>query len=206
MQYKPSLSSPSFSNQSQPHAEPVIRNPHLIPAFLLDLRRSQHAHPISSPPPFTPKLQRQIIHLPRPASRDHDTTDDIDQPDNQGPESTPLLHNTQRDRLDVEFDKYSRYALLWYGVRLRGDGVLVGLDGVLTEHAGGAGRVCRVEGFQRLERVRVNGGDDGEVILELVEVVVGGWGESNSVVERVVHGGEVRAERHLADDVGKVER
>jgi hypothetical protein len=36
-------------------------------------------------------------------------------------------------------------------------------------------------------------------------VVCGSWGGCDGVVERVVHGREVRAEGHFADDVGEVE-
>ena len=88
---------------------------------------------------------------------------------------------------------------------LRGNGVLVGLDGVLGEEAGGRGGVGGVEGFEGFEAVGVDGGDDGEVVLELVEVVVGGRGQGDGVVKGVVHGGVVGAEGHFADDVGEVE-
>lgn len=53
--------------------------------------------------------------------------------------------------------------------------------------------------------VGVNGGDDGEVVLEFVEVVVGGGCYGDGVVEGVDEGGVVGAKGELADDVGEVE-
>jgi hypothetical protein len=60
---------------------------------------------------------------------------------------------------------------------------------------------------EREERgvVGVDGGHDGEVVLELVEVGRGVGGEGDCVVERVGERGVVGPEGHLADDVGEVE-
>ena len=49
----------------------------------------------------------------------------------------------------------------------------------------------------------VDGGDDGEVVLEFVEVIGGG---GDGVVERVGQGGVEGAEGKLVDVVGEVER
>lgn len=74
-----------------------------------------------------------------------------------------------------------------------------------AEHASAGGGIGRLEGFECLERVGVDGRDDGEVVLKLEEVVVLRRREGNGVVKRVVHGGEVRTKGHLADDMGEVE-
>jgi hypothetical protein len=94
-------------------------------------------------------------------------------------------------------------------VGLRGDGVLVRLDGVGAED-GARGVVVRVAvyGFQQgkeVGRVSVYGRHNGEVVLEFVEVVLARGGKCNGVVERVGQGGIVRAKRHFADDVREVE-
>ncbi len=75
-------------------------------------------------------------------------------------------------------------------MRLLGDGVLVGNDGV-----GGCGGGVR--GI-----TRVNGGDDGEVVLEFVEVE-GGCGDG--AVERVLEGRVEGPEGEFGDDVREVE-
>lgn len=65
-----------------------------------------------------------------------------------------------------------------------------------------------VYGFEEGEErggVGVDGGHDGEVVLEFVEVVGGGGGEGDGGVEGVGEGGEVRAEGEFADEVGEVE-
>lgn len=91
-------------------------------------------------------------------------------------------------------------------MRLRGDGVLVRLDGVrrVPDALCGVVRVA-VYGFEEGEQggvVGVDGGYDGEVVLELVEVVFGG---GDGVVEGVDQGGVVGAEGELLDVVGEVE-
>jgi hypothetical protein len=91
-------------------------------------------------------------------------------------------------------------------VALRCDSVLVRLDGVFAV----PDRFRRVvlvavDGFEEGEErgvVGVDGGDDGDVVLEFVEVV---FCCGDSVVERVLEGGVVWAEGELGDTVGEVE-
>ena len=84
-------------------------------------------------------------------------------------------------------------------MRLGGDGVLVGEDGA----GGGEGRVRgAVERDAVREGARVDGGHDGEVVLEFVEVRVGG---GEGVVEGVEKGGVEGTEGELVDNVGEVE-
>lgn len=91
-------------------------------------------------------------------------------------------------------------------MRLRGRGVLVRDDGVaraVIRREGG--RVVRFVGRGRRRGGRgagVDGGDDGEVVLEFVEVVVRGGG---GAVERVKEGRVEGPEGEFVDDVGEVE-
>jgi hypothetical protein len=92
---------------------------------------------------------------------------------------------------------------------LRGDGVLVGFDGVGAED-GACGVELGVAIYSLKKRkeawvVGVDGGDDGEVVLEFVEVVGCGGGGGDGVVEGVGEGGVVGAKGHFADDMGEVE-
>jgi len=105
-------------------------NHHLIPTLLLHRRRPQHTHTITPPPPLPHNLTRPIKHLPRPTPRNHNTTDNIHQPNNQSPEATPLLHHRQQNRLNIELDEDTRYVGFGDLVGLRSNGVLVGFDGV----------------------------------------------------------------------------
>lgn len=91
-------------------------------------------------------------------------------------------------------------------MRLRGRSVLVCFHGVgrVPYALRGVIRVA-VDGFEEGEEggvVGVDGGDDGEVVLEFVEVVFGG---GDGVVEGVDEGGVVGAEGELLDVVGEVE-
>ncbi len=79
-----------------------------------------------------------------------------------------------------------------------GGGVLVGIDGVLVH--GGIGSV-RVDMFRR-GCGGVYGRDDGEVVLELVEVF---RSAGECMVQRVEEGRVVWTERKLRDQVGEVE-
>jgi len=96
-------------------------------------------------------------------------------------------------------------------VRLLRDGVLVGEDGVFAVPvrvgveavaAGGWRLVGLVEFAQRFGVGRVDGRDDGEVVLEFVEVV---GRRGDGVVEGVGEGGVEGAEGELVDVVGEVE-
>ena len=95
---------------------------------------------------------------------------------------------------------------------LRGDGVLVGEDGVAGGFrslllvfgalggGGGGGRGRGGEGGVR--GAGVDGGDDGEVVLEAVEVV---RRPGEGTVERVEQGGVEGPEGEFVDEVREVE-
>ena len=83
-------------------------------------------------------------------------------------------------------------------MRLGGGGVLISVDGVSV--GGGIGAVG-VNVFRRWRR-GVDSGDDGKVVLKLVEVL-GSAGEC--VVKRVQERRVMWAERELGDEMGEVE-
>lgn len=92
---------------------------------------------------------------------------------------------------------------------LASDSVLIGLDGVGGVKDGGSMvfwiAVYRVEERDKRGVVGVDGGDDGEVVLEFVEMVGRSGGNGDGVVERVEERGVIWAKGHFADDVGEVE-
>lgn len=89
-------------------------------------------------------------------------------------------------------------------MRLRGRGVLVRDDGVAGAVVRREGRIVRVVGRGRRggRGAGVDGGDDGEVVLKFVEVVVRGGG---GAVEGVEEGRVEGTEGEFVDDVGEVE-
>ena len=94
---------------------------------------------------------------------------------------------------------------------LTGHGVLVCLDSVRGVENGGSGMATSlsIHGFEERNEggvVGVDGRHNGEVVLELVEVVGFGGRHGNSIVQRIGKRRVVRAERHFADDMGEVER
>lgn len=181
----------------------------LIPALLLHGRRTQHAHTIAPALPLAYNLARPVEHLPCPATRHHDTTDDIDERDHEFPEASALLDNGQHNRLNIELDKDAWNIGLVDLVRLRGDGILVGFDSVRgVEDVGGWVILGGDDGLQEGHKrgiIGVDGGNNGKVVLELVKMVVRRRSHSNGRIERVGERGIVGSKRHLADDVGEVE-
>lgn len=169
--------------------------------------RPQHAHALATTPLFpSPDLHAPVEHLPAPATSNHDTTDDINESDEQAEESAPLLCYGQGNRLDVELDEDAGNVVLGDLVRLRGHGVLVGLDGVGgVEYVLGGVVGVAVYGFEEGQEgsvVGVDGGHDGEVVLEFVEVV---FGRGDGIVEGVDEGGVVGTEGHFLDVVREIE-
>ena len=142
----------------------------------------QHALPSTQTPgprSFTPVLPSPPPQLIAPPAADQNAADHVDEADAERQEASPRLHDGQQDGLDVEFEKDAGDGLFGDGVALGGDGVLVREDGV----GGGERAVGRaVQGNEGGEGAGVDGGDDGEVVLEFVEVV-GRCGEG--VVERI---------------------
>lgn len=116
-------------------------------------------------------------------ARNEHTTDYIDELNEEHEEAVAVLVDGQQDWLNVVLDKDAGYgqALVDF-LALLGDGVLVGEDGA-GAHA-------------------VDGRDDGEVVLEFVEV---GGGKVDGAVERVDEGGVEVAEGEFGDDVREVE-
>lgn len=145
---------------------------------------TQHTltRPSGSPPPLPPHLLTPITNPVSPMTRHQRTTDDIHDLDEKNQKRIPFLLDVQQNRLNVVLDKDARDDALRDFLRLLRDGVLV-----------------RDDGFARRG---VDGGDDRNKILELVEV---GGGDVDGLVERVDEGGEERAEGELGDDVGEVE-
>lgn len=145
---------------------------------------TQHTltRPSGPPPPLAPHLLTPITDPVPPMTRHQRTTNDIDDLDEKNQERIPFLVDVQQNRLNVVLDKDARDDALRDFLRLLRDGVLVRDDGF-------AGR-------------RVDGGDDRDKILELVEV---GGGDVDGLVERVDEGGKERAEGEFGDDVGEVE-
>lgn len=133
----------------------------------------QHTHPILLPPLPPPQhLLPPPSQLIAPPSTHQDAAHHIDNPHTQRQQASPLLPDRQKYRLDVKLEEDAGHGAFVDIVGLRGDGVLVCDDcvGGGGEHVrggvggggfggGGAGVDC---------------GDDGEVVLILVEVGAGG--------------------------------
>lgn len=147
-----------------------------------------------APFPPSPHLAHPPAQLIAPTATDQDPTHDIHQPDAQRQQAALLLGNGEQDGLDVEFEEDAGDHALADHVGLGGDGVLVRDDGVFVSvevGRGGGG-----------EGAGVDGGHDGEVILEFEEVERGGV---EGAVERVEEGGVEGAEGEFGDDVREVE-
>lgn len=134
-------------------------------------------------PPLAHDLDEPFGEGVSPVAGDQDATDDVDQLDEENQEAVACLANGQHDGLNVVLDKDAGdVRVLGNLLAALGDGVLVGLDGAAA--------------------VGVDGGDDGEVVLELVEV---GGGSVDGAVEGVDERRVKGAVGELGDDVGKVE-
>lgn len=116
-------------------------------------------------------------------SGDQYPAEDVDDLDKEEEESVAALLHRQEYGLDVILDKDAGDAVLVRLLALLGDGILVGEDG-----ASGGGVVA----------YRVDGGDHGEVVLELVEV---GGGEVDGAVEGVDEGRVEGPKGQLGDNV-----
>lgn len=79
------------------------------------------------------------------------------------------------------------------GVENRRGGVVLGVA------------VYGVEKWDKGRVIGVDGGYDGKVVLELVEMVGFSGRHGDGVVERIGKRGIVRAKGHFANDVGEVE-
>lgn len=148
------------------------------------------------------------MNLENPAPSDQNTADHIDQSDDQVQKTAPVLGDGEQDGLNVKLDKNAGDLAFVHNVGLLGDCVLVGKDCAAGEAAlgcfvaaaegHGGGRV----GGEFAGVVGVDGGDDGEVVLELFKVLVGGCAR---VVQRVVEARVEGAEAEFVDLMRKVE-
>lgn len=86
----------------------------------------QHAHtaliPFLPPPQDLPPPPNQLI---APPATDQNPTHNIHNPNTQRQQATPLLPDSQKDRLDVEFEKDAGHGAFVDVVGLGRDGVLV---------------------------------------------------------------------------------
>lgn len=212
---------PTTSPFRFPHSSLLLIRP-LPPAS------PQNPLPATDPPPPPPLLPLQILPAPppqliHPPTAHQHARDHVHQLHQQRQEAAARLRHREEDGFDVELEEDARDGLFGDGVRGRRDGVLVredggggdvggggegGLLGVLGGFVGGVGVGGGGEGEGKRGEGRgvhgagVDGGDDGEVVLEAVEVV---WGGSERVVEGVEEGGVERAEGEFGDEVGEVE-
>ena len=109
-----------------------------------------------------------------------DTTKHVHNLHHEAQKRFAALFYTQEERLNVVLEEYTRHGAIANNMRLFGDGVLVSKDGA---------------------RGRVDGRDNGQKILEFVEVV----GRSGDGAIEGVNEGRVKfAERELRNDVRKV--
>lgn len=149
----------------------------------------QHPHSLPLPPPPSQHLSPPSKKLIAPPTPHQHPTNHINNSNQQRHKPTPLLPNSKQDRFDIKLEKDTGHATFVDGVALRGDGVLVGED-------------CGRRGGARVRGAGVDGGDDGAVVLEFVEVFGGG---GVGFVEGVEEGGVEGAEGELVDGVGEVE-
>ena len=126
----------------------------------------------------TNDLVDPVANREAPVSSDENTADDVDDLDQQADNAVAAFVNCQQDRLDIVLDENSGNPSLVHGLALLGHGVLVGEDGFRVD--------------------AVDGGNDREVVLELVEV---GFGCVDCAIERVDERRVERTVRKLRDDV-----
>ena len=171
------------------------------------MKNSPIQHTLSSPtgpPPPSQNLLPPPGQLITPASTHQHPTNHIHDPNNQPQKRHAFLPHGQQDGFDIEFKEDAGDGSFVNRVRLGCGCILVRDDGV-------AGAVIRRErrvvwlmncGRRWRRRAGVDCGDDGEVVLEFVEVGVCGC---VGAVEGVQEGRVEGAEGEFVDDVGEVE-
>ena len=164
----------------------VYRSP--LPLLIMPRLPPQHPLTMSAPPSPPPNLNRPIAQPIPPMTRHEHTAQHIHDLNHEQEKTIPRLDNVEQDRLNVVFHKNARDHVLGDLAALLGDGVLVRKEGARAH-------LVRVADA-------VGGGDDGEEVLELVEVR---GRQVDGLVERVDEGREEGAEGELRDDVREVE-
>lgn len=148
-------------------------------------------HPLAlSPPPLPQHLDNPLAQPEPPVSRHQHAAHDIHDLEEEAHEAVSALLDRQHQRLDVVLEEDPRQGVLVDRAVLVGHGVLVRGDGTLggdAERRGGDG---------------VDGGNDGEEVLEFVEAV-GRCGDG--AVEWVDQRGVEWAEGEFGDDVREIE-
>ena len=125
-----------------------------------------------SPSPLTNDSGSPLRQRESPMPCNQDTTKHIDHLDHKSQKAISAFLNREEHRLNIIFEEYTRYGTLTHNMRLLRYGILVGVDSARGIGCGG------VDG--------VDGRDDGEEVLEFMEVV---GGRGDGAVERVEEGG-----------------
>lgn len=128
--------------------------------------RPQNTLPTIAPPPPANDLAHPIAQREAPVPRDQHAAEDVDDLDEEEDQALAVLLHGEQDGLNVVLEEDAGDVVLVDGLAALRDGVLVGADVVAA--------------------VAVDGGHDGEVVLELVEVV---RGRVDGAVEGVDEGG-----------------
>lgn len=142
---------------------------------------SQDTNATTAAPSSADDILHPVTDGEAPVSGDKHTTYNVDDLDQEGQDPITALVNRQQDRLNVILEENSRNVVLVDRLALLSHGVLVGEDGP-GSHA-------------------VHSRHNGEVVLELVEVVRGGV---DSAIEGVDERGVEGTVGQLRDDVRKV--
>jgi hypothetical protein len=181
----------------------------LILIHTLSPRQDTTMSILSSLPPSSRDLISPVLDLEDPATGNQDTTDYIDQSNQQIQHATPFLSNRQHQRLNVKFDKNARNLAFRDDVRLFSYSVLISKDCVARQ-TGMRNRV--IARRQRNSRIRVflqsgwvigiHRRYDRKIVLELFKVLVGGGA---CIVQRIVQTRVKRTETQFIDLVRKVE-
>lgn len=145
-----------------------------------------------SPSSLSQHLHNPLAQRKPPVSSHQHATQDIHDLEEEAQEAISALLDRQHQRLDVVLEEDAGQRMLVDRAILIGHGVLVCGDGSFGGDAEGVGGGDGVDG-----------GYDGEEVLEFVKGVGGG---GDGAVEWVDQRGVERAEGEFGDDVGEVER
>ena len=132
------------------------------PSLIISLLGSQETSSTVAASAATNNLVDPVANREAPVSSNENTADDVNNLDQQADDAITAFVNGQQNGLDIVLDENSGDPSLVHGLALLGHGVLVGKD--------------------RLGVDAVDGGNDREIVLELVEV---GFGRVDCAIERV---------------------